>query len=113
MTKSEYVNFWVRGKSNFLDQIASIYGAQGFESDYVGIIWGRDLLFRDNKWVLGDPNHCYDTIDGLVSRGRNKTWCQDAMTLLKNRYRIFLSRGIKGTFIFCEDEETAEYLLRL
>lgn len=113
MTKSEYVNFWVGGKSNYLDRIASIYGAQGFESDYVGVFWGRDLLYRDGRWILGDPNHTYDTIDGLVSRGRNRTWCVDALTLVKNRYRIFLSRGIKGTYIICEDKETEDYFLSL
>ena len=113
MTKSEYVNFWVRSNSNYLDQIASIYGAQGFESDYVGVIWGRDLLYRESKWLLGDPNHTYDTIDGLVNRSRNKTWGVDALTLVKNRYRIFLSRGIKGTFVFCEDEETREFFKAL
>jgi DUF2075 family protein len=34
-----------------------------------------------------------------------------ALTLLKNRLRIFLSRGIKGTYVFCEDDETGEFLM--
>ncbi|WP_156770007.1 DNA/RNA helicase domain-containing protein [Methanocaldococcus sp. FS406-22] len=32
------------------------------------------------------------------------------MKLLVNRYRIFLTRGIKGTYVFCEDEETRKFL---
>ena len=33
-----------------------------------------------------------------------------AMQLLINRYRILLTRGIKGTFVFCEDKETGDFL---
>jgi DUF2075 family protein len=107
------VRFWLHGKSNDLDRAASIYGAQGFESDYVGVIWGRDLVLRNQQWALGDPNLCYDTIDGLVSAGRNRRWTNEALELVRNRYRIFLTRGIKGTLIFCEDAETREFLLGL
>ncbi|MHB8996169.1 MAG: DNA/RNA helicase domain-containing protein [Armatimonadota bacterium] len=110
MRPAEYVRFWMQGGSNRLDRVASIYGAQGFESDYVGVVWGRDLVIRDGQWVLGDPMACYDTIDGLVSRGRARRWCSDALELLRNRYRIFLTRGILGTFVFFEDDETRDYL---
>jgi len=110
MTPSEYSNFWSRGGSNALDRIASIYGAQGFETDYLGLIWGRDLLFRDGQWILGNPNYTFDNIDGLTVGRGIKNWGEDALTLVKNRYRIFLTRGIKGTLIFCEDEETLNYL---
>jgi DUF2075 family protein len=113
MKPDDYVRFWLHGKSNDLDRAASIYGAQGFESDYVGVIWGRDLVLRNQQWALGDPNLCYDTIDGLVSAGRNRRWTNEALELVRNRYRIFLTRGIKGTLIFCEDAETREFLLGL
>ena len=33
--------------------------------------------------------------------------------LLENRYRIFLTRGINGTYIFCEDSETADFLRKI
>ncbi|NPV87074.1 MAG: DUF2075 domain-containing protein [Anaerolineae bacterium] len=63
---------------------------------------------------LGDPNVCYDTIDGLVvNRNGPRRWASGAIELLINRYRIFLTRGIKGTLVFCEDEETRKHLLRL
>lgn len=115
MTTSQYQSFWMAGNSNELDRIASIYGTQGFESDYVGLIWGRDLLLRNGNWVLGDPDVCYDNIDRLISGkkfGKHR-WSSEALNLIINRYRIFLSRGIKGTFIFCEDDETLEYLTNL
>ncbi len=109
--KKEYAPFWVGGESNKLEKCASVYGAQGFEADYTGVIWGRDLVRRDNKWVLGD--NCEDfEIKKLFFKGKNgdKTSYDIAMDLLVNRYRILLTRGIHGTYIFCEDSETGEYL---
>ena len=107
MKPQEYVRFWVRGECNRLDSAASIYGAQGFESDYVGVIWGRDLVLRNAGWELGDPAICYDTIDGLIEiRSGIRYWCDGALTFIKNRYRILLTRGILGTLVFCEDTET-------
>ena len=47
--KKEYAPFWVGRESNKLERCASVYGAQGFEADYTGVIWGRDLVRRDNK----------------------------------------------------------------
>jgi uncharacterized protein len=110
MTTSQYRQFWIGGSSNNLEKVASIYGSQGFESDYVGVIWGRDLVFNGTTWSLGDPNVSYDSIDRLITgRPGNRRWNSEALALLINRYRIFLTRGIRGTFIFCEDKETIRY----
>ncbi len=109
--KKDYAPFWVGGESNKLEKCASVYGAQGFESDYTGVIWGRDLVIRDNKWVLGD--NCEDfEIKKIFFKGKNgdKESYDMAMDLLINRYRILLTRGIYGTYIFCEDKETGEYI---
>lgn len=112
--KDGHVEYWLEKQSNHLNSVASIYGCQGFEADYVGIIWGRDYIYRKGKgWILGDPKHCYDTGYNLVTRKNEKQWCNNAITYLQNRYRIFLTRGIKGTYIYFEDEETGEYLKRL
>lgn len=109
MSKSDYNKFWTKGKEFNYGLTASIYGTQGFEADYVGIIWGRDLIIRDSKWVLGDPDICFDTIDGLITGKTQKKWDDDALTLVKNRYRIFLTRGIRGTGIFFEDGATRNF----
>ena len=108
--KKQYPNFWFKGESNELTHCASIYGCQGFEADYVGVIWGRDFVFRNGKWEIGD--NCEDNIgrptslkDLVINRDNR------ALDLLINRYRIFLTRGIKGTYVYCEDEETKRFLL--
>lgn len=113
MQDTEYANYWMSGRSNQLDRVASIYGAQGFESDFVGVIWGRDWVLNDGLWELGPPDVCYDTTDGLVRRGKGRQWSPEAPELVRNRYRIFLTRGIRGTLVFFEDEATRSKVLSL
>jgi len=117
--KQDYVPFWVEGESNSLKRCSSIYGCQGFETDYAGIIWGRDFVIREGEYTLGD--NCEDNVGRPVNLKRlfekaregNEEAKENALRLLRNRYRIFLTRGIKGTYIFCEDPETKETLLRI
>jgi hypothetical protein len=114
--KNDYVPFWVNGDCNKLEKCASIYGCQGFEADYIGLIWGRDYVIRNGKWCLGDS--CEDTIGSpslkkIISDAKNgdKEKITEAFKLLINRYRIFLTRGMKGTYIYFEDEETKKYVV--
>ncbi len=112
--KKDYAPFWVGGNSNRLDSCASVYGAQGFEADYTGVIWGRDLVWRGNKWILGD--NCEDfEIKKSFYKGKDGDMnsYNTAINLLVNRYRILLTRGIHGTYVFCEDEETGKYIKSL
>ena len=108
----DYVPFWVEGRSNDLVSCASIYGAQGFELDFAGLIWGTDLIIRNGRWAVGDPDDCYD---GAPGAKRLATIMRDhpdeAIRLLGNRYRILLTRGIFGTAVYAEDAETREFLI--
>ncbi len=115
MSTSHYKKFWLGGGSNKLDRVASIYGAQGFESDYVGVVWGRDLVFRGGRWQLGNSDFSYDNIDRLITGKKfgPHRWNDEALDLVINRYRIFLTRGIKGTFVYCEDDDTRQQLFEL
>ncbi len=110
--KKDYVPFWVKGESNRLEKCASIYGCQGFETDFAGIVWGRDFIYCNGKWEIG--KNCEDNIGKpslkvVLSQAKKEDTVakKQALKLLINRYRIFLTRGIKGTYIFCEDVETA------
>ncbi|MDW7983447.1 MAG: DUF2075 domain-containing protein [Acidobacteriota bacterium] len=118
--RDQYPRFWYGGESNQLTHCASIYGCQGFEADYVGVVWGRDLVWRGEDWDLGEA--CEDTVGykkrslkQLMEEARNgdREARKLARTLLINRYRIFLTRGILGTFVYREDDETLEFLRSL
>ena len=116
--RNDYVPFWVKGDSNKLDKCASIYGCQGFETDFAGVIWGRDFVYNSGRWKLGE--NCEDNIGkpslkDIINKAKNGNTQAYALALnlLINRYRIFLTRGIKGTYIFCEDPKTADFLRRV
>lgn len=38
---------------------------------------------------------------------------KQANTLIKNAYRVLLTRGSKGCFVFCEDQAYQEYLKKI
>jgi len=114
--RKQYPDYWYKGISNRLTHCASIYGCQGFEADYVGVIWGRDMVYRNGEWTLGE--NCEDdvgkpSLKELFRKAKeknDKNAYNLALKLLKNRYRIFLTRGIHGTYVYCEDEGTVGLL---
>jgi len=85
------------------EQIGCIYSAQGFEFDRVGMIWGKDLVWREDGWVAQRER----SFDSPV---RKKT--VDTGTLLRNAYRVLLTRGIVETQLLCIDEETREHVAK-
>ena len=88
--------------SEGINQIGCIYSIQGFEFDRVGVIWGLDLVWRDGQWV-GQKKM---TKDGGLRRAT-----PDQVTrLVRHAYRVLLTRGMKGTRLFCLDEETRFHL---
>jgi DUF2075 family protein len=85
---------------NGINQLGCVDTAQGFESDYVGVIWGRDLRWDSatNDWI-GDPSESNDCI---VKRSGDR--CTD---LVKRTYRVLLTRGLKGCYVCVEDPRAA------
>jgi DUF2075 family protein/ATP:corrinoid adenosyltransferase len=94
-------NFWASDPGG-LDQVGCIYTAQGFEFDYVGIIFGKDLIYdwSTNAWV-GDKKQSFDTV---VKRSK-----EQFLDLVKNTYRVLFTRGIKGCYVYFVDDETRKF----
>jgi hypothetical protein len=93
--------FWATDP-NGVDQVGCIYTAQGFEFDYAGVIWGDDLVIRDGTWV-GQPSASRDT---MMKRGSGARFTD----CVKNSYRVLLTRGLKGCYLFCTDRETSAFI---
>lgn len=99
-------NFWATDP-NGVEQVGCIYTAQGFEFDHVGVIWGRDLVYRARVGWVGQPEHSKDPV---VRKGARAD--PDQFTkLLKNSYRVLLTRGMNSCSIHVEDDETRNFLL--
>ena len=84
-----------------IHQVGCIYTAQGFEFDYVGVIMGPDLVYREGQGWVGVPEASHDR---PVRRGEGFT------DLVRNTYRVLMTRGMKGCAVYSTDAETRAYL---
>ena len=93
--------FWAHDP-NGIEQIGCVYTAQGFEFDYIGVIFGNDISynFEDGKWV-GYPKNSKDP----VVRGAKGKF----IDLVRNTYRVLLSRGLKGCYVYFIDKDTEKF----
>jgi len=92
---------WAIDKSG-MDQVGTVYTAQGMEFDYIGVIFGNDLVYdwASNKWRAVPEN----SFDSQIKRNN-----PELLNHLKNVYRVLLSRAHKGVYIYFVDKETERY----
>lgn len=96
---------WATDPAGF-GQVGCVYTAQGFEYDWSGVILGPDLVWRTDHWVVvrtasKDPVFRKSTPETAVNR------------LIRNTYKVLLTRGMIGTVIYSTDHETRAYLRHL
>jgi DUF2075 family protein len=101
-------------KPDSVSEVGCIHTCQGLELDYVGIIIGKDLIYRDGQ-VLVDPASRAKTDTSIKGyKTMLKTDPEKAKELIrsiiKNTYRTLMTRGMKGCYVWCEDEGLREYL---
>ena len=104
---------WAIGK-NSVNEIGCIHTCQGLEFDYVGVIIGEDLRYENNR-VISDFSKRAKTDQSL--KGINKLYKNDKETalekadeIIKNTYRVLMTRGMKGCYIYCVDKELQKYI---
>lgn len=97
-----------------VEQVGCIHTSQGLELDYVGVIIGPDLVYRDGKIQTNANARAPSdkSIKGL--KGRMKRDPVDAQKIadriIKNTYRTLMTRGMRGCFVYCTDQPLANYL---
>lgn len=105
-------SLWIIAE-NSIEQVGCIHTCQGLEVDYIGVIIGPDFIVRDGK-VLTSP-HKRDKYDKSI-RGWKKLMKEqpdfaqkETDLIIKNTYRTLMTRGMKGCYLYCTDQETAQY----
>ncbi|MET8151813.1 DUF2075 domain-containing protein [Actinoplanes sp. NPDC049668] len=93
---------WATEKAGF-DQVGCIYTAQGFEYDYGGVILGGDLVWRTDHW---EPRPA-------ASRDRDLRNANNFNDLVRNTYKVLLTRSLLGCILYSVDEETRHMLAEL
>lgn len=101
---------------NSIDEVGCIHTCQGLELDYVGVIIGPDLIVRNGRVItVPEARDRHDrTLKGYKARLQtDPTQARaDADAIIKNTYRTLMTRGMKGCFVYCTDEETRAYFRR-
>jgi uncharacterized protein len=89
-------------KPEGVKQVGCIYTAQGFEFDYVGVIVGDDLIYdAKNDKLIADKSA---TEDPTLKKSKEKF-----EEHVKNIYRVLMTRGMKGCYVYFTDKGTEKY----
>jgi len=82
-----------------MEQVGTVYTAQGFEFDYIGVIFGNDLVYDAGKqeWQSVSRN----SHDTQVKRNN-----PGLARHLQNVYRVLMSRAHRGVYVYFMDVET-------
>ncbi len=102
MTNEEFIL-----SPNAVNEIGCIHTLQGYDLNYVGVIFGEEIDYDPitNKIII-DFSKFYDK---YVKQGN------DAATVEKyiiNSYKVIMTRGIKGCYVYACNKNMREYLAR-
>jgi DUF2075 family protein/phage repressor protein C with HTH and peptisase S24 domain len=102
-------NLWIR-KPDSVNEVGCIHTCQGLETDYIGVIIGPDFIIRDGVAVTDAAKRARTdaSIKGYQTllRENPQSAKNKADAIIKNTYRTLMTRGMKGCYIYCTDEET-------
>ena len=97
---------------NSIDEVGCIHTSQGMEFEYVGLIIGDDLVYRDNKIITDYTRHPKGS--GEFKRPyQRKTKIEDIPIIdriIRNTYKVLFTRGQKGLYLYVMNPELREYL---
>lgn len=89
-----------------IDQVGCIHTSQGLEFDYVGVIVGDDLSFDPNTLSYITDHDKYKDAQGKRGLRDNP---KELNRFVRNIYKILMTRGMKGCYVYFTDDKTKEY----
>ncbi|SFT67023.1 hypothetical protein SAMN05660657_02304 [Geodermatophilus amargosae] len=95
---------WASDERGF-GQVGCVYTAQGFEYEWNGVLLGPDLVWRTDRWVaVRSANRDPDF------RSTTRVSDADFDLLVRNVYKVLLTRGLRGVYLYSTDAETQRLL---
>ena len=92
-------------KDYTIGEIGSLYTVQGFDLNYVGVVLGPSVKYRDGK-IIHDFNESKNK--KATNKLHSKTSYADK--LLRNEFNVLLTRGVHGLYIYAVDKDLREAL---
>lgn len=111
--------FWNRAEKDWVnsetspEEVGSIHVIQGYDLNFAGVVIGKELTFNPlTQKIEFQMNNYFD------KRGRRRNIAAQKYSfgddhflwLMQNIYRVLLTRGIKGTYVYVCDPELRKQL---
>jgi len=95
---------WINSPTSHLE-VGSIHVIQGYDLNYAGVIIGNDIGYNPNSKKLVFRRDQYFDVKGRENNKRlgMKYTDEDLLAMVTNIYKLLMTRGIKGTFVFAPD----------
>jgi DUF2075 family protein len=108
---NQTITDWVSSPTS-PEEVGSIHTIQGYDLNYAGVIIGKDIGYDpDLKKVFLRRDNYFD------KKGKENNPVlgieysdEDVLHFVLNIYKVLLTRGIKGTFVYVCDPDLREFL---
>lgn len=102
------VESWVHSPTAF-QEVGSIHTIQGYDLNYAGVIIGADVELDESGKYRVNKNNYHDKRGKANNKVANeKTTPERLRRYVANIYKVLLTRGIRGTYIYAEPSGLAE-----
>lgn len=95
-------------QSYTIDEVGSTYSIQGFDLNYVGVIIGPSVKYRDGRIVF--DGSASQNSSATQKRGSTIDYSEDN---LRNELNVLLKRGVHGLYLFAVDKELQRRLIEV
>lgn len=87
------------------EEVGSIHTVQGYDLNYAGVIIGGDLRRDPATGALHADRQAYRDSAGKVNNDlrQRKTTDDDLLRYIRNIYRVLMTRGMRGTYVYATD----------
>lgn len=97
-----------------VNEAGCIHTSQDLEFDYVGVIIGDDMRYENGKIVTDFTKRASTdkSLSGIKSIYKKDPLRAEIIAdeIIKNTYRTLMTRGMKGCYVYCTDQNLADYL---
>ena len=102
---------WVNSPTS-ANEVGSIHTIQGYDLNYAGVIIGEDIGFdRAAQKIIFRRKNYFDVKGKEKNTFLNIEYSDDdVLQLVLNIYRVLLTRGILGTFVYVCDPDLRDHL---
>ncbi len=108
---NQTITDWVNSP-NSPKEMGSIHTIQGYDLNFAGVVIGKDLSYDRHLGKIVFQRDSYFDAKGKEDNPKLGLKFSDSELLefVVNIYRVLLTRGIKGTFVYVVDPELRDFL---